>query len=144
MNQFWRIAPWLTRVLLLVPAALFGFLGWRYMSQPITTAAIDRIALGSGAAVTDMRVVGALFAACGLITTYLLSTKRLLAGMGFVVTVIGVVTAARAFGLWTDGPAPGTVSKLTTETVLLAVFLVGGALELARHRHEQHGVTRAS
>jgi hypothetical protein len=129
-------------VLLVFPIGLFGFIGWRYLTNPIGTAGLDLISLGSPAAVTDMRVIGALFFACGLITTFYLSTERLLAGLAFVLTVVSVVTAARAFGLWTDGPAPGTVSKLTTEFVLLTIFIVGSLAEFARDRNEHRVRTR--
>ena len=144
MSRWWPAMRWISRVLLVFPIGLFGFIGWRYLTNPIGTASLDLIALNSPAAVTDMRVIGALFFACGLITTFYLSTRRLLAGLAFVLTVVGVVTAARAFGLWTDGPAPGTVSKLTTELVLLTVFVIGSLVEFARDRHEHRVIRRTS
>src|SRR5262252_2499175 len=143
MSRWWPVMRWISRVLLVFPIGLFGFIGWRYFANPISTAGLDLIVLGSPAAVTDMRVIGALFFACGLIAAFYLSTERLLAGLGFVLTVLGVVSAARAFGLWTDGPAPGTVSKLTTELVLLTIFIVGSLAEFARDRHEHRVMTGA-
>jgi hypothetical protein len=142
MSRRWPVIRWISRVLLVFPIGLFGFIGWRYLTNPIGTAGLDLISLGSPAAVTDMRVIGALFFACGLVTTFYLSTERLLAGLAFVLTVVSVVTAARAFGLWTDGPAPGTVSKLTTEFVLLTIFIVGSLAEFARDRNEHRVRTR--
>lgn len=142
MSRWWPVMRWISRVLLVIPIGLFVFIGWRYLTNPVGTAGIDLISLGSPAAVTDMRVIGAMFVACGLITTFYLSTQRLLAGLGFVLTLVGVVTAARAFGLWTDGPAPGTLSKLTTELVLLTIFIIGSLAEFARDRHEHRVMTR--
>ena len=143
MSRWWPVMRWISRVLLVFPIGLFGFIGWRYLTNPIGTAGLDLISLDSPAAVTDMRVIGALFFACGLITMFYLSTRRLLAGLSFVLTVVAVITAARAIGFWTDGPAPGTVSKLTTELVLLTIFIVGSLAEFARDRHERRVITRA-
>ncbi len=124
MNRFWEAAaPWVNRVLLGLAAALFTFIGMKYLARPVDTSALDGISLGTPAAITDMRVTGALFVACGLITLRLLtSAKRHRAGLTFVAIVIGAVTLARIYGFVLDGTAPATVLKMKNEIVLLAIF----------------------
>jgi hypothetical protein len=61
MHRRFRTTLWLSRGLLVVPIALFGFIGWRYLASPVSTAGVDGIALGSPASVTDMRVMAAMF-----------------------------------------------------------------------------------
>jgi hypothetical protein len=61
--------PRVSRALFVLPAALFAFLGLKYFGDPVGTTAADSISLASPAAITDMRVVGSIFLACGLISS---------------------------------------------------------------------------
>jgi Domain of unknown function (DUF4345) len=135
MEKLWKVAPWLSRVLLILPVALFAFLGLKYFADPVGTTATDSISLASPAAVTDMRVVGSIFLACSLITLFFLaSNERLLAGLRFVLTVVGAVPFARLYGVLVDGAPAATMSKLRTELVLIMVFTAGLVLETRRRR----------
>lgn len=135
MKALWKVAPWLSRMLLLPPAALFGFLGIRYFGDPAGTTAADSISLGSPAAITDMRVVGSIFLACSLVTLFsAVSRDRVLGGLRFVLTVVTAVTLARVYGVLADGSPPQTVTKLKTELVLLVIFSSGLIFETLRHR----------
>jgi hypothetical protein len=135
MEKFWRFAPWISRISLVLPIALFAFIGSKYLTDPVLTAAMDNITLGSPAAVTDMRVVGSLFLACGLITAFfLLSTQRLLAGLYFVLTIVVTLTLVRLSGYFVDGAVPTTAAKLKVELALLIIFTCGILFERARLR----------
>jgi len=99
-------------------------------------AAGSGMTLNSPAAVTDMRVEGAVFLALAALTLLsLLDKRRLLAGLGLIATVVGFVTAARVLGYFVDGPAAETTFKLVAEVVLLALSSVGILAELGRRRH---------
>ena len=39
MKRFWKIAPWLTRIILLPPTAIFALIAIRYISHPVSSAA---------------------------------------------------------------------------------------------------------
>jgi len=139
----WDWAPWLARVALLLPATLFTVIGWSYLTRPLAVATQSHMALGSPAAVTDMRAIGATFLASAVICLIaLLSSKRRLVGLGFVAILVGWVTAARLLGLALDGSAPETNFKLVPELVLLSLSLAAFAVERARLRRPPAGLER--
>jgi hypothetical protein len=132
---FWRVAPWITRITLILPAVLFVRIGSKYLTDPIQAAAASGISLDSAAAVTDIRAFGAMFlAVAALLLAVLFGTRRLLAGLTLTATVVGLVTAARILGIRLDGPAPESLFKLVPELVLLAMCALGFVVELARRR----------
>ena len=137
MEKIWKLGPWVSRALLVLPAALFVFLGLKYFGDPVGTTAADSISLASPAAITDMRVVGSMFLACGLITVFFLTSQdRVLRGLRFVLTVVGTVTFARLYGLVVDGAPASTVTKLRMEIILLSVFALGLIFETLRRRRQ--------
>src|SRR5205823_588013 len=97
---FWRSAPWLVRAALALPAILFVRIGWKYLTAPFQVAAGSDMSLGSPAAVTDMRAFGGIFLALAVVIALsLMRERRLRGGLIFVAIVIGIVTAARVFGV---------------------------------------------
>jgi uncharacterized protein DUF4345 len=91
--------------------------------------------LRSPAAITDMRVVGAIFLGIAALTLFIsFSARRLLAGLVLTAIVVGFVTAVRVLGLLVDGAAPEIVFKLTPEVVLLIASTVGIVAEVRRQR----------
>ena len=130
---FWRLAPWLARLMLAAPAALFLMIGWKYLSNPVAVAAGSGMALDTPAAVTDMRAYGATFLAVAVvILASLIDRRRLLLGFAFVAIVVGLVTAARLLGVFVDGAAAETRFKLVPELMLLTLAVAGLFLERAR------------
>jgi Domain of unknown function (DUF4345) len=137
-TAFWRLAPWLVRVTLALPATLFLFIASKYLSDPVGVAAGSGMSLGSPAAVTDVRVSGAVFLAVAVtILVSLMGTRRLRAGLVLTTTLVGIVTATRVLGIAIDGPASESVFKLGAELVLLTISLAGLAIESARRRHTE-------
>ena len=117
---------------------LFIRIGEKYVIDPLQVAAGSGMQLGSPAAVTDTRVVGAMFLAIAALTLFsIFSALRLLAGLVLVATVIGFVTAGRIFGVVVDGVAPETIFKLGPEVVLLTAAAVGILIELRRKQLHQ-------
>jgi cytochrome b561 len=139
LSRFWDYAPWLARVVLAFPTLLFIRIGAKYVSDPLQVTAGSGIVLGSPAAITDTRAVGAMFLAFAALTLFsIFSTRRLLAGLILVASVVGFVTAARVLGLVVDGAAPETSLKLVPEVVLFTAAAVGILVERRRQRHVEH------
>ena len=136
MTLLWRAAPWFSRLLLLLAAALFMLIGFRYLSDPVNKAAADSISLGSVMAISRVRVgFGGFPLALSLILFgCLLSSRRLLIGLGVLATTVAVVTAARLIGIALDGPAEEAVRLMRVEIVLLALSLAALFLERGRLR----------
>jgi hypothetical protein len=134
MSFFWRVAPWLTRLLLLAAAALFFLIGLKYLRAPVENAGADAIVLGSVMAISRVRVAfGAFPLSLSLILLgSLLSRKRVLGGLAVLATTIAVVTAARLAGIVLDGPAEEAIRLLRVEAVLLALSVAAIFLERAR------------
>jgi hypothetical protein len=128
-------ALWLVRLILAVPTFLFIRIGVKYVIDPWQVAAGSGMQLDSPAAVTDTRVVGAIFLGIAALTLFsMFSARRFLAGLVLVAIVIGFVTAARVLGFVVDGAAPETVLKLTPEVVLLVLSAIGIFVEMRRQR----------
>jgi hypothetical protein len=134
MSFFWRLAPWLTRLLLLAAATLFFLIGLKYLRAPVENAGADAIVLGSVMAISRVRVAfGAFPLSLSLILLgSLLSRRRVLGGLAVLATTIAVVTAARLLGIVLDGPAEEAIRLLRVEAILLALSVAAIFLERAR------------
>jgi Domain of unknown function (DUF4345) len=134
-SRFGRLAPWLIRATLVLPAVLFVLIGTKYLRDPVGTASASGMSLDGPAAVTDMRAFGAMFlAVAAVILLSLVGTRRLLAGLAVVAIVVGLVTGARVLGVLLDGAASGTLFKLVPELVLLTICALGFVVEFVRRR----------
>jgi len=135
-NKWWFVS-WLSRIVLFAATAIFSLIAVKYLADPVGTAAAFKISLGSAAAVTNMRVgFGALPLGFALITVgCLVSARRHVTGLWFVMTILGAATAGRILGIVVDGPAKESLMVLRPEVVLLTLSSVGLALELRRRRH---------
>jgi hypothetical protein len=136
MSLLWRAAPWFSRLLLLLATVLFLLIGLKYLDDPVNKAAADAISLGSVMAISRVRVgFGGFPLALSLILFgCLVSSRRLLIGLGVLATTVAVVTAARLVGIVFDGPAEEAVRLIRVEIVLLALSLAAIFLERARLR----------
>jgi hypothetical protein len=136
MNLFWRVAPWFPRVLLTLATVLFFLIGFRYLGDPVNRAASDSIVLGSVMAISRIRVgFGGFPLALSLVLLgCLLSSRRVLTGLGVLATTVAVVTVARLVGIAIDGPAEEALKLLRVEIILLALSVAAIFLERARQR----------
>jgi hypothetical protein len=136
MSLFWRAAPWLPRILLLLATVLFFLIGFGYLGDPVNKATADSIILGSVMAISRVRVGfgGFPLALSFILLGCLLSRKRLLTGLTVLATTVGVVTAARLVGIAIDGPAEEALKLLRVEIILLALSVAAIFLERARLR----------
>jgi hypothetical protein len=139
MTLFWRIAPWLPRLLLLLATVLFSLIGFRYLGDPVNNAASDSIVLGSVMAISRVRVGfgGFPLALSFILLGCLVSSRRLLTGLAVLATTVAVITVARLVGIAIDGPAEEAVKLLRVEIVLLALSVAAIFLEHARLRRAE-------
>src|SRR2546427_5358176 len=137
MDTSSRFVPWLSRFVLFAATVIFSLIAVKYLADPVGTAAAFKISLGSAAAVTNMRVgFGAFPLGFAFITLgCLVSARRHLTGLWFVMTVISTATAARVLGILVDGPAHESLRVLRPEVVPLTLSSVGFVLESLRRRH---------
>ena len=143
MERFSRLAPWLTRLILLMPMLVFALIASRYIAYPVQTAATVGISLDSALAVTITRIgFGAFPLGCSLFTlSCVVSTRRLLTGLGFVATMIGVALAVRIFGILVDGTARESMRLVGAEIVLLTITIIGVFIEFSRRRYQLKNAT---
>lgn len=135
MNRFWKQSSWISRLILLLPTALFTVIGVRYLTN---VAAIGErgIAFTSGFGTTVGRVgFGAFPLAFSLfLLGCLVSERRLLTGLAFVATLDSVVLVVRIASMFADSSVPQNLGLVRAEVILLVLTSVGLLLEFARRR----------
>jgi cytochrome b561 len=126
-----RLAPWFSRAVLVLAAFILTMIGVKFIANPVGSAAASGMTLESALAVTNMRAsFGAFPLACAVfVVVCLLSSARRMAGLHFVIIVIGVVLLVRAFGIYQDGTLMESRKILAAEVVLMTLSIAGLALE---------------
>jgi hypothetical protein len=133
MNKFWKIAPWLSRLILLPPTVIFSLIATRYLTHPVASAAAQGITFSSNLGLTISRIgLGGFPLACGIfVATCLLSRRRVLTGLTFVSILVGVVLIVRVAGMYADSTVAENLKLVRAEIMLLVLTGIGIALELA-------------
>ena len=136
MSTFWKMSPWLVRLFLTPPTLIFAMIAARFLLHPVHEATAVGIAFASPLGMTIARVgFGGFPLACSLFTlSCVLSSRRLLTGLGFVATVMGVILAVRVFGMLADGTTQQNMRLVGAEIVFLVLMLVGVMIERGRRR----------
>lgn len=135
MNRFWKLAPWITRLILALPTALFAAIGIRYLTN-VTAAGERGIAFTSGMGMTVGRVgFGAFPLACSLfLLGCLFSERRLLTALAFVATLDSVVLAVRIISMFADSSIQENMGLVEAEVFLLVLSAAGLLFEFGRRR----------
>lgn len=138
METFWRFAPWLSRLILLAVTLLFGRLAWPALADPVREATTHGITLGSAEAVSRIRIgFGAVTLASSIIALVcLISPRRVLTGLYFVLIWVGVITVVRIIGVTINGPNEFDLTVLRPEFVILALTIVSIFIERSKQRRE--------
>ena len=131
-----QIAAWLNRFVLLATTVIFTAIGLRFVVDPARGAAESGISLGSALASTTARVgLGAFPLGFAIVTLVcLLSKRRLVTGVSFVVAVIGSALIVRLLSILADGPVPQSLRLLPPELILLTLSVASLLLELRSRR----------
>jgi len=134
MNKFWRIAPWLTRFMLIPPTVIFTLIASRYLFNPVQTGAGIGLAFNAPVAITIVRVgFGGFPLACAIFTlSCIVSRRRVLTGLGFVAIVMASALGVRVLGMFTDGSVHESMGLVRAEAVMLVIFVAGILIEQAR------------
>lgn len=136
MKVFWKIAPWLSRLVLLPPTIIFTLIALKYITKPAQAAAQVGISLKTPLAATILRIgFGAFPLGAALFTLWcLISRSRILNGLTFVGIMVGVALIVRVFGMLTDGTVKESMGLVRAEAILLVMCFIGAAIELGRRR----------
>lgn len=138
METFWRFAPWLSRLILLVVTLLFARLAWPALFDPVHEGAAHGISLGSAEAVSRLRIgFGAIPLASAIIAFLcLISPRRVLTGLYFVLIWVGVIMVVRIIGVIINGPNAFDLSVLRPEFVILILTTLSIFIERRKQRGE--------
>ena len=121
----YRIAPWISRVVLVFALTVLALISRKFISSPVDAAAASDMTLGSPLAITNMRAsFGAFPLGCALFVAVCLFTSSLRkTGLVFVALIVGAALAVRVFGVVADGTLAESLRVLIAETVLLGLSL---------------------
>lgn len=135
MNRFWRLSSWITRLILLLPTALFAAIGVRYLAN-VAAVGERGIAFTSGFGTTVGRVgFGAFPLAFSLfLLGCLFFERRVLTGLAFVATLDSVVLVVRIISMFADSSVQQNMGLVRAEVLLLALTSAGLLLEFGRRR----------
>jgi hypothetical protein len=134
MTGLWKIAPWLSRLIILAVAALFTMISLKFVFDPREAAANSGIIIQPGVGYTNTRAgFGGFPLGFAVILVFcLFSLRRLLAALSSIVTVAAVILAVRLYGAVEDGTFSQSAHLLIPEMILLVVALLGVTLETKR------------
>jgi hypothetical protein len=120
--------------MLLAPTVIFALIASRYLFDPIQAGAAVGIALNTPMAITVARVgFGGFPLACSLFTlSCLVSTRRILTGLGFVALIMAVALIVRVSGMRVDGSIRENLGLVRAESIMLVVFIFGLFIERGR------------
>ena len=134
----WRLAPWVSRLLLLPPALIVILVSFRYILDPVHGASVTGVTLSTPEAITDTRALGGITLTLAVVLLWsLISRVRLQMEHALVVTLMLLVLSARIFGFVKDGTTIQTgTQKVKTrgEVVFLVLNAAGFALQTYRMR----------
>ena len=125
------IVPWLSRLVLLAAVSIFTLIGLRNLLNPVAAAGAFHTVFGSPAGATSARVGSGAFplAFAVILSAGLFSSRRRLASLTMVATIMGLATAARLLGLAVDGTSPESRRLLAPEVALMALSLFCAVFE---------------
>jgi len=134
MNTLWKAAPWISKVIMLLSTAIFIVISVQPIAHPAASAAAQGIAFTSSLGPTVFRVAFAGFPlGCAAFMAYcLLSNRRTLTGLILSALVLGILLVVRIYGMEVDSSVQQSMPLVKAEIVLVAITLVGVAIEMGR------------
>jgi hypothetical protein len=137
MKNFWKAAPWLSRLIILAVAGLFTMISLKFVFDPREAAANSGIAIQSSVGYTNTRAGfgGFPLGFAAILVFCLFSSRRLLPALSSIATVAAVILAVRLYGAAQDATFSQSVHILIPEAVLLVISLLGVVLETKRRNH---------
>jgi hypothetical protein len=140
--SFWKLSPWLSRLVILAVAALFAMISFKFVVDPQHAAAAAGITLDSAIGTTNTRAGfgGFPLGFAVLLAFSLFSSRRLLATLAAIATLAAVILAVRLYGAAQDGTFGESAHLLIPEAAILVVSLAAALMEVRRRgRNAQAG-----
>lgn len=137
MNKFWKLVPWMTRVVLVAPTVVLSITGARYLIHPVYPDALLAMTFCINLGLTTARILlGGFPLGCAFfLAICLFSRRRVLAGLLFTSVLMGVVLFVRVFGVYGISTVAEYLKLVRVELVLLFLSGFGVLLELGRRSH---------
>lgn len=146
MDTFWKAAPWISKIILLLPIAIFLAISLEPIIHAAAAAAVEGFAFTSSLGPTVFRVHFAGFPlGCAAFLAYcLLSSRRTLTGLTCATLVAVIIVAVRIYGVEVDSSAQQSMSLVKHELVLVSILLVGLAIETGQRLNMRGTMPTAS
>jgi hypothetical protein len=143
MQTFWKVSPWIGKVLILSSVAIFVMISLQPFAHPVANAAEQGMAFTTSVGPTLFRVSFAGFPlACAAFLLYCLFTsRRTLTGLIFSALVLGILLAVRIYGMEVDSTVQQSMPLVIPEIVLVAVMLLGIAIEAGHQAQVRRTIT---
>jgi hypothetical protein len=138
MNSFWKLSPWLSRLIIVAVAGLFTMISLKFVFDPRAAAANSGIFIEPGLGYTNTRAgFGGFPLGFAVILIFcLFSSRRLLAALSSIATVAAVILAVRLFGAAQDATFSQSAHLLIPEALLLVISLLGAVMEMKRRAYD--------
>jgi hypothetical protein len=140
MNTLWKAAPWISKVIVLMSAAIFVMIAFEPLAHPAANAAAQGIAFTSSLGLTVFRVSFAGFplGCAAFLACCLLSSRRTLTGLIFSALVLGILLLVRIYGMEIDSTVQQSMPLVKPEIALVAITLAGIAIEIKLRSYVRH------
>jgi hypothetical protein len=137
MTYFWKVVPWLSRLIILAVAGLFMMISLKFVLDPLHAAANSGITIQPGVGYTNTRAGfgGFPLGFAAILVFCLFSSRRLLAALSSIATVAAVILAVRLYGALQDATLSQSVHLLLPEMAIPVVSLLGATMEVMRRKH---------
>jgi hypothetical protein len=132
--NFWKLSPWLSRLVILAVAGLFAMISLKFVLDPQHAAASSGITLDLALGYTNSRAGfgGFPLGFAAILVFCLFSSGRLLAALAAIATVVGVILTVRLYGAGQDGTFSESAHLLIPEAAILVISLLGVLMETKR------------
>jgi hypothetical protein len=132
--SFWRLSPWLSRLVILAVAGLFTMISFKFVLDPQHAAASSGITLDTAIGTTNARAGfgGFPLGFAVLLVSCLFSSRLLLAALASIATLAAVILAVRLYGAAQDGTFGQSAHLLIPEAAILLVSLLAALMETRR------------
>ena len=137
MNTFWKSAPWISKAILSLSTAIFIMISLQPIAHPTANAAAQGIAFTSSLGPTVFRVsFGGFPLGCAVFLVYcLISNGKTLTGLIFSALVLGILLVVRIYGMEVDSSVQQSMPLVIPEVFLVALMVVGVAIEMRYQFH---------
>jgi hypothetical protein len=136
MNMFWKLSPWISRLVILLVAGLFTMISMKFILDPRHAAENAGIIIEPGLGTTNTRAGfgGFPLGFAAILLFCLFSSRRLLAALASIAAVAAVILLVRLFGAARDATFAQSAHLLIPEALMFTISLLAAAIE-ARRRH---------